>query len=122
MKPLKVTPGEQLSFALETVDAPSVASSPRVHEAPLRRVRVGLALLTYRLRRARRRSIGFQIDDQGLTVSAPRWVPLREIEAAIAEKQHWITNKQREWHEWRARRRLPQVRFVHGAAVPYLGT
>ncbi len=47
-------------------------------------------LLSYRLRRARRRSIGFQIDDQGLTVSAPRWVPLREIEAAIVEKRRWI--------------------------------
>ena len=121
MKRLRVTPGEQLSLVLEPGDAPSVVSAPRVNETPLRRVQVGPALLTYRLRRARRRSIGFQIDDQGLTVSAPRWVPLREIEAAIAEKQRWITNKQREWQEWRARRRLPQVHFVHGAALPYLG-
>jgi predicted metal-dependent hydrolase len=121
MKRLKVTPGEQLSLALDAGNASSVASGPQLNEAPVRRIQVGPALLTYRLRRARRRSIGFQIDDQGLTVSAPRWVPLREIEAAIAEKQRWITAKQREWQEWRARRRLPQVRFVHGAALPYLG-
>lgn len=87
----------------------------------LRRVQLGTDIVTYRLRRARRRSIGFQIDDRGLTISAPRWVPLREIEAAIAEKRRWITVKQREWHDWRSRRHLPLMRFVEGAVLPVLG-
>jgi len=75
----------------------------------------------YRLRRARRRSIGFLIDDAGLTVSAPRWVTLREIEAAIREKERWIRAKLVEWREWRARRRLPTVLFADGGRVPFLG-
>jgi predicted metal-dependent hydrolase len=86
-----------------------------------RRAVVGNEVIGYRLRRARRRTIGFQIDDHGLTISAPRWVTLREIEDAIAEKQRWIRNKQREWREWRAQRRLPEVVFADGGVVPYLG-
>ena len=112
---------QQLSLEL---DAPERQSAARPHErsdAAARQVRVGSDVFAYRLRRARRRSIGFQIDDLGLTVSAPRWVPLREVEAAIAEKRRWIVTKHREWHEWRSKRRLPPVRFVDGASVPYLG-
>jgi predicted metal-dependent hydrolase len=75
----------------------------------------------YRLRRARRRSIGFQIDDRGLTVSAPRWVSMREIEAAIHEKDRWIRSRMEQWRQWRARRQLPKVDFADGGRVPYLG-
>lgn len=77
--------------------------------------------MRYRLRRARRRTIGFQIDDDGLTVSAPRWVTLREIEAAIAEKERWIRNKLVQWREWAAKRRVAQVRWMDGETLPYLG-
>jgi predicted metal-dependent hydrolase len=95
-------------------------SAPRRAEG-LRRIALGADALDYRLRRARRRTIGFQIDDAGLTVSAPRWVTLREIEAAIAEKHRWIRSKLVEWREWRSKRRLDEVRFVDGGTLPYLG-
>ncbi len=86
-----------------------------------RRIALGHEVLDYRLRRARRRSIGFQIDDGGLTVSAPRWVRLAEIEAAIVEKQRWIRAKIAEWHDWRRKRRLHEVRFADGGVLPFLG-
>lgn len=74
------------------------------------------------LRRARRRSIGFQVDDDGLTVSAPRWVSLKDIEAAIAEKQRWIRAKLQQWQALRERRRAaPRIRWGDGAALPFLG-
>lgn len=120
MKKLAATVGEQLALALDPPAADRPAA-PAGADPRARRVVVGTEVLTYRLRRARRRSIGFQIDDQGLTVSAPRWVPLREIESAISEKRRWILTKQREWHEWRVKRRLPPVRFADGAALPFLG-
>lgn len=82
---------------------------------------LGAESFAYRLRRAKRRTIGFQIDDHGLTVSAPRWVSLREIEAAIVEKERWIRAKVAEWRQWRAKRKLPEVRFVDGGTLPYLG-
>lgn len=121
MKKLQVASPEQLSLVLdvvETLPAPPVSGPD---DSRSRHVKIGHETLVYRLRRARRRSIGFQIDDQGLTISAPRWVPLRDIEAAIAEKRRWIVKKQQEWHDWRSTRRLPALRFVNGAAVPYLG-
>ncbi len=75
----------------------------------------------YRLRRGKRRTIGFQIDDNGLTVSAPRWVTLRDIEAAILEKERWIRSKLVEWREFKARRQLPEVRWTCGGTLPFLG-
>jgi predicted metal-dependent hydrolase len=75
----------------------------------------------YQLRRARRRSIGFQIDDRGLTVSAPRWIALRDIESAIREKERWIRSRLQQWQEWRARRKLPVVHFGEGGRLPFLG-
>lgn len=122
MKKLKASHVEQLSLALDP--APAVAPpqrSPREGDPRTRRALAGTDIIEYRLRRARRRTIGFQIDDDGLTISAPRWVTVREIDSAIAEKARWIRTKQREWHAWRQQRRLPQVVFAEGAALPYLG-
>lgn len=108
---------EQLALLLDLQAPPQQREDVRA-----RHLRIEHEVFTFRLRRARRRSIGFQIDDRGLTVSAPRWVPLREIEAAIVEKRRWIVTKQREWHEWCSRRRLPLLRFVDGDRLPYLGS
>ncbi|MEG1971039.1 MAG: YgjP-like metallopeptidase domain-containing protein [Burkholderiaceae bacterium] len=77
--------------------------------------------IRYRLRRAKRKTIGFSIDDQGLTISAPRWVSLREIEGAVAEKERWIRKKLEHWRDWRERRKLPELRFAEGGQLPYLG-
>ena len=94
---------------------------PAVLDGALRNVFLGGQICAYRLRRARRRSIGFQIDDRGLTVSAPRWVSLREIESAILEKEKWIRSRLAQWQDWRARRKLPTVDFAEGGRLPYLG-
>jgi hypothetical protein len=117
----------QLSLDL---DAPPVTPSSTVMDPPAsaplppqgdRRLLLDGSVLHYWLRRARRRTIGFTIDDRGLTISAPRWVTLREIEAAIVEKQRWIRTKLAEWREFRARQRLNPVAFVDGSVLPYLG-
>ncbi len=121
MKKLKASHVEQLSLALDPAPATSPPAPARDPDARTRRALAGAHVIEYRLRRARRRTIGFQIDDDGLTISAPRWVTLREIEAAIAEKSRWIHTKQREWHAWREKRRLPAVVFADGAVLPYLG-
>jgi predicted metal-dependent hydrolase len=95
----------------------SVFVHPRTHrELLLEGHRVG-----YEFRRARRRSIGFAIGDQGLTVSAPRWVGTAEVEAALRDKARWIVRKLHEREE-RARR-LAQARidWRDGTGVPFLG-
>jgi predicted metal-dependent hydrolase len=86
-----------------------------------RRVLVAQQVIEYRLQRVRRRTIGFQVSELGLTVRAPRWISVREIEAAIVESQRWIFKKQSEWRVRSAQRRLTAIRFVDGGQVQYLG-
>ena len=88
-------------------------------EGQLRRLVLAGEAVDYRLVRARRRTIGMQIGLSGLTVRAPRWVSIREIEAALAERDAWII---RSLAEWRARRRdvLPRD-WKTGASILYLG-
>lgn len=75
----------------------------------------------YELRRSRRRTIGFVIDQRGLRVTAPRWVPVGEIERALQEKARWILRKLVEWRAHEARRAQVAIRWRHGATLRYLG-
>ncbi|NYH18343.1 M48 family metallopeptidase [Paraburkholderia bryophila] len=87
----------------------------------LRSLVVGSRTLHYALKRSARRSIGFAIDSTGLTITAPRWVTLADIETAITEKQRWIFTKLIEWQTRVEQRALPKVDWKDGAEVPYLG-
>ena len=82
---------------------------------------VAKQVIVYRLHRVRRRTIGFQVNEFGLTVRAPRWIAVREIEAAIVENQRWIFKKQIEWRASSEQRRLTAIRFADGGQVQYLG-
>jgi hypothetical protein len=53
--------------------------------------------IDYRLSRARRRSIGMVIDHTGLSVRAPSWVSIREIELALRERAEWVIKTLTEW-------------------------
>ncbi|MFZ6798806.1 M48 family metallopeptidase [Undibacterium sp. Di24W] len=78
-------------------------------------------VLEYELRRSKRRSIGFLIADEGLRITAPRWVTLANIEQAINEKQHWIVSKLREKRELTNKRIQATMRWEDGARLPFLG-
>jgi predicted metal-dependent hydrolase len=109
----------QLSLAF---DAPATkAPKPAAPRGPERSIVLAGEPLDYTLRRARRRTIGFQIDDRGLTVSAPRWISLRDIDEAIREKERWIRSRLQQWQQWREKRRLPLLKFAEGGRLPYLG-
>lgn len=109
----------QLPLAFDAPAAPVTTDSIRAPGD--RRLLVGNEAIIYTLQRARRRSIGFTIDDRGLTIAAPRWVRLAEIEAAIAEKQRWIRRKLADWRDWRARQPLTVLSFTDGGVLAYLG-
>jgi predicted metal-dependent hydrolase len=47
--------------------------------------------------RVRRRSIGMLIDRRGLSVRAPRWVSIGEIESALSERARWIIKTLEAW-------------------------
>ncbi|MGH8809535.1 MAG: M48 family metallopeptidase [Noviherbaspirillum sp.] len=141
MKLLRQTPPDPQQLALQldffspefpsqpAIDQPapkqvpgSTAASPSANtSAGKRRVHVRDHILEYRLLRSKRRSIGFLIDDDGLRITAPKWVPIAEIENAIREKQRWIFAKLAERRERSARRLQPQMQWRDGATMPYLG-
>ncbi len=105
--------------------AATVPPPSTVPETPIpaghRRLRFDHLFLDYRLLRSKRKTIGFLIDDDGLRVTAPRWVTLAEIEAAIASKQQWIFRKMNEQRERSVRRLQPPMAWRDGATLPYLG-
>lgn len=105
--------------------APSPGKPGKAPLAPdgtrLRSIALGTHTLHYRLKRSSRKSIGFVIDGTGLSITAPRWVTIADIETAIAEKQRWIFAKLTEWQTRTEQRALPRVEWGDGAELPYLG-
>ncbi|MGS0743083.1 YgjP-like metallopeptidase domain-containing protein [Glaciimonas sp. GG7] len=109
---------------------PTPTSSPELAQttpanAPLaagkRRLHIDAHVLDYALLRSKRRSIGFVISDDGLRVTAPKWVTLAEIENAIRDKKRWIFTKLHERHDRSARKLQPQMMWRDGGILPYLG-
>ncbi|HEX6362092.1 MAG TPA: YgjP-like metallopeptidase domain-containing protein, partial [Albitalea sp.] len=102
---------------------PAAASAPATfrHPQATREIRLDGHFVAYVLRRVRRRSIGFIVGHEGLSVNAPKWVGLGDIESALREKARWILAKLREQHE--RQRRLAQARidWRDGTGVPFLG-
>ncbi|WP_373379288.1 M48 family metallopeptidase [Cupriavidus nantongensis] len=136
LRPAAEADGAQLELPLaEAVHAPPQPAAPLAPDSPhpqqapawpvpqpnARLLQIGERPLHYTLKRSARRTIGFTIDDRGLSITAPRWVTLADIEAAILEKQRWIFNKMGEWRHREARRVLPTVQWREGAALPFLG-
>ena len=85
-----------------------------------RRLHFGTHFLDYRLLRSRRRSVGFLIDDDGLRVTAPQWLTMMDIEAAISAKQAWIFKKINEQRERSVRRLRPPMEWRDGAKLPLM--
>jgi predicted metal-dependent hydrolase len=99
--------------------APDAPDATRTRDGQVRRIVLAGRTVDYRLVRARRRSIGMEVHLEGLTVRAPRWVTLRDIDAALHERARWIV---RALDEWRARRRDVMPReWKTGAAILYRG-
>ena len=71
--------------------------------------------------RSRRRSIGFLVGAEGLSVRAPKWVTLRDVDAAVREKSAWIVAKLVEQGGRTATARAARMVWRDGASVPYLG-
>lgn len=91
------------------------------HPEAGREIRLDGHLVAYELKRARRRSIGFVVGLEGLSVSAPRWVTLADIEAALREKSGWILRKLGEQQDRQRRLQAARVDWRDGTRIPFLG-
>ena len=103
--------------------APAPAPAPEDFRHPRSQREIVLAShrVAYELRRSRRRSIGFVVGAEGLSVSAPRWVGVGEIESALREKTHWVLRKLHEQRERSRRLDAARVQWRAGAAFRFLG-
>jgi predicted metal-dependent hydrolase len=81
-------------------------------------VRLSEREISFRFVRTKRRTIAIAVDASGLSVSAPRNAPWREIEAFVREKQRWILAR---LEEWAGVPRPSVIRGVSGETLPLFG-
>ena len=113
----------------QTVDAapPAVpfdqvmAAATFRHPQASREALLGETLVAYAFKRARRRNIGFLVGSEGLTVTAPKWVPLYEVDAAVRSKSAWILRKLDDANERRQRVESARIEWRDGATFPFIG-
>ena len=103
--------------SLEQVIAQASFRHPRAN----REAMLGASHIAFELRRARRRNIGFLVGAEGLSVTAPKWVPLYEIDAAVQSKSAWILRKLHETSERQQRVESARIAWRDGASFPFLG-
>lgn len=105
------------AVSIASVLAPAVFHHPQAdRQIVLQEHTVG-----YALKRARRRTIGFIVGPEGLSVNAPKWVGIGEIESGLREKGAWILRKLREQQERGQRLAEAKVDWRDGTAIPFLG-
>ena len=119
------TPVEPLTAVLRPThfSHPKANREARLHAASGKRMGQGggECIVAYELRRAKRKTIGFVVGADGLVVSAPRWVPLYEVDKALQEKSAWIVSKLSEAQERSQKQSQAQIEWREGAAIPFLG-
>jgi len=122
-RPRGASPSSAAPTAPPTVIGPATPPAPERFEHPqaTRRIDLGRAVVSYEFRRARRRSIGMVVGADGLSVRAPRWVGLAEVEAALREKSTWIQAKLVEQRERARRHDASRIEWRDGASLPFLG-
>lgn len=91
------------------------------HPQASREVVLGAARVAYEFKRGKRKTIGFLVGAEGLSVRAPRWVALRDVDAAIHEKADWILRKLTETQQRHARVEATRIDWRDGAPFPFMG-
>lgn len=121
--PRATLPPAPVAGATPPEPEPRGALSPVVfrHPRASRELRLDGHLVAYELKRSKRRSIGFVVGPDGLSVSAPRWVGQAEIESALREKGGWILRKLAEQAERNKRLQQARVEWRDGTSLPFLG-
>ncbi|KQX24643.1 metal-dependent hydrolase [Variovorax sp. Root434] len=101
--------------------AETLALANFAHPQATREVVLGSARVAYEFKRGKRKTIGFLVGAEGLSVRAPRWVALRDVDVAIREKSDWILRKLAETQQRHARVEATRIEWRDGAGFPFLG-
>jgi predicted metal-dependent hydrolase len=118
----KIAPSDSLAIPkpaepLVSVLRPVAFAHPRAN----REARLQTSIVAFELKRGKRKTIGFSVEADGLTVSAPRWVPLYEIDKAVQEKSAWIVKKLQESHERHQQLESNRIEWKDGTLIPFMG-
>jgi predicted metal-dependent hydrolase len=108
-----IEPGERLDSVL----VPALFRHPRANREAV----LGDAVVAYEFRRVRRRNIGFMVGPEGLVVSAPKWVPLYEVDAALQGKSGWVLRKLGDARDRHQRAESSRIEWRDGATFPFMG-
>ncbi len=103
--------------SLQQLLAPVTFTHPRASRQTL----LGAIAVAYEFKRGKRRTIGFSVGAQGLCVSAPKWVPLYEIDKAVIEKSAWIIKKLQETRARHDNLESARIEWKDGCTLPFLG-
>ena len=99
----------------------ALAPATFVHPRASREALLDGIAVAYEFKRGKRRTIGFSVGAEGLRVSAPKWVPLYEIDKAVLEKSTWIIKKLQETRERHHRLESARIEWKDGTTLPFLG-
>ncbi len=118
-KPPVILPkmGSSPAEPLDAVMRPAAFAHPRAN----REARLHTSIVAFELKRGKRKTIGFSVGADGLTVSAPRWVPLYEIDKAVQEKSAWIVKKLQESRERQGKLESNRIEWKDGTLIPFMG-
>ena len=106
-------PAQPLAEVLQ----PAVFGHPRANREAV----LGASRVAFEFKRARRRNIGFVVGPEGLTVTAPKWVPMAEVDAAVQKKADWIVSKLGAARERQDKVESARIAWQDGASFPFLG-
>lgn len=112
-----IKPEDMATGRLDSLLEPASFRHPRANREAV----LGNSVVAYEFRRMRRRTIGFMVGPEGLTVSAPKWVPLHEVDTAVQHKAGWILRKLGDANERHQRTESARIEWRQGAVFPYLG-
>ncbi len=99
----------------------ALAPATFAHPLATRQTLLDGIAVAYQFKRGKRRTIGFSVGAAGLSVTAPKWVPLYEIDKAVLEKSGWILKKLQETRARHDRLESARIDWKDGAVLPFLG-
>ena len=73
--------------------------------------------IEYQLERRARRTVGLKINDDGLTVHAPKYILGYQLKKILQDKSNWIINKLAA----RQNNKVPPIEWKNGERLLYLG-
>jgi predicted metal-dependent hydrolase len=102
---------------LNQVFQPGTWHHPRAN----RLLRLSGCEVAYEFKRGKRRTIGLSVTHEGLTVSAPRWTPVGEVEALLNQKSGWVLEKLQQARERAGELVRSRTVWADGAEFDFLG-